>query len=71
MRHTILTLFVVPLIAAFAAQRAMASANHDTRTWHSAAAIEQFPNTNAYAAPVQRDWSNLSEAAQTSGPAGH
>ena len=71
MRHMILTVFVVPPIAAFTAQSAMASEIHDTRTWHRAAANRQFPNTNAHAAPMQRDWSNLSESAQTSGPAGH
>jgi hypothetical protein len=75
MRITILEMVVVPLLAAFTAQTAVASEHHHTRTWPRATAIKQFRNTNAYAAPdyiaVQRDWSNLSEAAQTSGPAGH
>jgi len=71
MRNTILMMVVVPLITAFTAQMAVASEKHHTRTWYRAEAIKQFPDTNAYAAPVQRDWSNLSEAAQTSGPAGH
>jgi hypothetical protein len=71
MRNAILMMVVVPLITAFTTQVAVASEKLHTRTWHRAEAIKQFPNTNAYAAPVQRDWSNLSEAAQTSGLAGH
>jgi hypothetical protein len=70
MRNTILVMVVVPLIATFTAQTVVASEKHHTRTWPRAEAIKRFPNTNAYAAPVQRDWSNLSEAAQTSGLAG-
>jgi hypothetical protein len=75
MKNAILTMLVVPVIAAFTAQTAAASEHHHTRAWAHAVATKQFRNTNAFAAPsyiaVQRDWSNLSEAAQTSGPAGH
>jgi hypothetical protein len=76
MRNTILTMIVVPLIAAFTAQAAVASENQHTRTWVHA---KQFRNTNAYAPrsyiAVQPNWSGYSsdytEGAMTSGIAGH
>jgi hypothetical protein len=51
MRKKILTVLVVPLIAALTAQAAAASEYHHTRTKGRAAAIERFRNRNAYAAP--------------------
>jgi hypothetical protein len=76
MRNTILMMVVVPLMAAFIAQTALASENHHTRTWAHA---KQYRNTNAYAPrgyiAVQPDWSSYSsdytEGAMTSGIAGH
>lgn len=74
MRKKILTVLVVPLIAALTAQSAAASEHHYTRT-KSRAATEQFRNSNAYAAPadiaMQPNWSTYSEGAMTSGLAGH
>jgi hypothetical protein len=75
MRKKILTVLVVPLIAALTAQAAAASQHHLTRTKSRAVATEQFRNSNAYAAPgdiaVQPNWSTYSEGAMTSGLAGH
>jgi len=79
MRRTILTLFVVSLIAAFITQTAAASEHHHARAWAHTVATKQFRNTNAYAPRsyigVQPDWSDYSsdytEGAMTSGIAGH
>ena len=61
MKNTILTMVVVPVIAAFTAQTAAASEHHHTRAWAHAVATKQFRNTNAYAPrsyiAVQPDWS--------------
>jgi hypothetical protein len=71
----ILTVLVVPLIAALTAQAAAAE-HHHMRTKDRAVAIERFRNSNAYAAPrgyfaVRSYLPNYNEAAMTSGPAGH
>jgi hypothetical protein len=75
MRNVILTMLIVPLIAALTAQRAVASEHHHTRTNDRTVAIKQIRNSNAYAAPsyiaVQPGWSSLDEGAMTSGIAGH
>jgi hypothetical protein len=75
MRKKILTMLVVPLIAALTAQAAAASEHHQTRTKGRAAACEQLLNSNAYAArgdiAAQSYWSNYAEGMMTSGPAGH
>jgi hypothetical protein len=47
MRNTILTMLVVPLVAALAAQTVAASEHHYTRTRGRAVAIKQFRNSNA------------------------
>ena len=68
----ILTVLVVPLIAALTAQAAAAERHH--RTKDRAVAIERFRNSNAYAAPrgaVRSYLRDSDEAAMTSGPAGH
>jgi hypothetical protein len=74
-RNTILTMLVVLLVTALAAQTATASEHHHTRTKGHAVAIKQFRNSNAYAAPsdiaVQPGWSSYDEGAMTSGIAGH
>jgi hypothetical protein len=75
-RTKIITVLVVPLIAALTAQAAAASEHH-TRTKYRdrAAATERLLNSNAYAAPsdiaVRPDSSSYSEGAMTSGIAGH
>ena len=51
MRKKILTMLVVPLIAALTAQAAVASEHHHTRAKSRAAAWAQMRNSNAYAAP--------------------
>jgi hypothetical protein len=75
MKNSILTMAVVTVIAAFTAQTAAASEHHHTRAWAHAVATKQFRNTNAFGTSSYvagpREWSNLSEAAETSGPAGH
>jgi hypothetical protein len=75
-RTKILTVLVVPLIAAFAAQAAAAAEHHHTQTTGRAAASQQWRNSNAYyAAPgniaVQSRLSVEDEGAMTSGLAGH
>jgi hypothetical protein len=74
-RKKILTVLVVPLIAALTAQAAAAEHRH-MRTKDRAVAIERFRNSNAYAAPrgniaVRSYLRDEDEAAMTSGPAGH
>jgi hypothetical protein len=73
MRKKILTVLVVPLVAALTAQAAAASEHHHTRMKSRAVASEQLRNSNAYAAlgsiVVQPDL--LDEGAMTSGMAGH
>ena len=75
MLKKIITVLVVPLVAASIMQAAAASERHHTPTKARAVAIEQLRNSNAYAAPgdiaMQSDWSNYSEGAMTSGIAGH
>jgi hypothetical protein len=71
----ILTVLVVPLIAALTAQAAAAERHH-MRTKDRAVAIERFRNSNAYAAPrgniaVRSYLPAEDEAAMTSGLAGH
>jgi hypothetical protein len=74
MQKKILTLVVVPLIAAFTAQAAAASEHHHARTKARAEASEQFRNSNAYAAPgnfaEQPGWSGY-DGAMGSGIVGH
>jgi hypothetical protein len=74
MREKILTMLVVPLIAALTAQAAAASEHHHTRAKDRAAAWEQLRNSNAYAAPgdiaVPSYLSNEANGAMASGPAG-
>jgi hypothetical protein len=74
-RKKILTVLVVPLIAALTAQAAAAE-HHHKRTKDRAVAIERFRNSNAYAAPrgntaVRSYFPAEDEAAMTSGLAGH
>jgi hypothetical protein len=75
MPNKIITMLVVPLIAASIAQAAAASEHHHMRTKGRAVAIEQSRNSNAYAAPrdiaVRSDWADDAEGAMTSGIAGH
>jgi hypothetical protein len=75
MRKRILTLLVVPLIAALTAQAAAASERHHTRAKPRAAAAEQFRNSNAYAVPdafaAPSYVSNEANGAMASGIAGH
>ena len=74
-KYNSLTMLVVLLVAALAAQTATASEHHHTRTKGHAVAIKQFRNSNTYAAPsdiaVQPGWSSYDEGAMTSGIAGH
>jgi hypothetical protein len=74
MRKKILTMLVVPLIAALTAQAAAAAEHHHTRAKDRAAAWEQLRNSNAYAAPgdiaVPSYLSNEDNGAMASGPAG-
>ncbi len=74
-RKKILTVLVVPLIAALTAQAAAAEHRH-MRTKDRAVAIERFRNSNAYAAPrgyfaVRSYLPDYDEGAMTSGLAGH
>jgi hypothetical protein len=75
MRKRILTLVVVPLLAALSAQAALASEHHRTQTKHHTVAIERFRNSNAFAAPGNSSapsyLSPEDEGAMTSGIAGH
>jgi hypothetical protein len=74
MRSTILTILVVPLLAGLTAQTVAAAEHHHARTKWRAVAVEQFRNSNAYAAPAyiaaQPYWSGYDGAAG-SGMAGH
>jgi hypothetical protein len=74
MRKKILTMLVVPLIAALTAQAAAATERHHTRTKERAVVSERIRNSNAYAAPgdiaVQPGWSGY-DGAMGSGTAGH
>ena len=74
MHKTALTIFGALLMLGSVVQTAAASEHH-ARKAH-ATAIQQFRNSNAYAAPrytaAQSPYSsNLAESAMTSGPAGH
>jgi hypothetical protein len=75
MRLKIITVLIVPLFAALAAQVAAASQPSQTQTKKRAAACERLRNSNAYAAPsaiaIQSDWSNYANGAMASGIAGH
>jgi hypothetical protein len=75
MRKRILTVLVVPLIAALTAQAAAASEHHHARTKGDVAS-QQWRNSNAYyAAPgyigVPSRFSAEDEGAMSSGMAGH
>ena len=54
MQKKLITVLVVPLIAALTAQAAAASEHHHTRAKGRAVASEQWLNSNAYAAGVDR-----------------
>ena len=74
MQTTFFKILGATLIAATTVQMAGA-AEHQARKAH-ATAIQQFRNSNAYAAPgyiasPPSYLSNLAEGAQASGPAGH
>jgi len=75
MRKTLVSLLVVPLIAALTAQAAATSEHHHMRTKSRAVASQQFGNSNAYGTPddiaVPSYGSNEAESAMTSGIAGH
>jgi hypothetical protein len=76
MRKRILTVLVVPLIAALTAQAAAASEHHHARTKGRVVASQQWRNSNAYyAAPghiaVPSRFSAEDEGAMSSGMAGH
>jgi hypothetical protein len=75
MRKKILTVLVVPVIAALTAQAAAASEHHYPRTTGRAVAIERFRNSNAYAAPgyfaARTGLRAEDEGAMSSGLAGH
>ena len=71
MRKKILTVCVVPLIAALTVQAAAASERHHTRTKARAVASERLRNTNAYYpapndSPVPSYGSNVDEGAMSS-----
>jgi hypothetical protein len=74
MRKKILTMLVVPLMAALTVQAAAASERHHTRAKGRAVACEQLRNSNAYAAPddiaVPSYLVNEDNGAMASGPAG-
>jgi hypothetical protein len=75
MRKKVLSLLVVPLIAALTAQAAAASEHHHTQSKDRAAAWEKLRNSNAYAAPgdiaVPSYLTNEANGAMASGIAGH
>jgi hypothetical protein len=75
MRKKSLAVLVVPLLAALTAQAAVASKHRRARTKGRTVAIEQFRNSNAFAAPgdpaARSDLSAYAESAMTSGIAGH
>ena len=54
MQKRLIPVLVVPLIAALTAQAAAASEHHHTRIKDRAVASEQWLNSNAYAAGVDR-----------------
>ena len=59
MKKTILTIAGSALIALSTVQFAAAAEHHD-RVHHRAHASSQFRDSNAYAAPVQQEWSGYS-----------
>ena len=74
MQMTFLKVLGATLIAATTIQVADATEHHARKA--RAPAIEQFRNSNAYAAPADiaaqsSYWSNLANGAQASGVAGH
>jgi hypothetical protein len=75
MQQSILTLLVVSLFAATAAQAKNTSEHRHARTKERAAVFEKLRSSNAYAAPrdiaVRPDWSNYANGAMESGIAGH
>jgi hypothetical protein len=74
MRKKILSVLVVPLIAALTAQAAAASEHHHMRAKDRAAAWEKLRNSNAYATPgdiAVPYLSNEANGAMASGIAGH
>jgi hypothetical protein len=74
MRNVILFTLVVPVIAALSSQQVVASDHQHPRAKARAAAIKQFRNSNAYAAPadivVQPNWSSY-DGSLGAGIAGH
>jgi Tfp pilus assembly protein FimT len=74
MRNAILLMFVVPLMAALISPQAVASEHQHARAKARTAAIKQFRNSNAYAAPadiaVQPTWWGY-DGALGAGIAGH
>jgi predicted outer membrane lipoprotein len=74
LKKTLLSL-VVLLLAALTVQTAVASEHHRMRAKDRTVAIEQFRNSNAFAAPggtaAQSALSADDEGAMTSGLAGH
>jgi len=74
LKKTVLSLVVV-LLAGLTVQAAVASEHHRTRAKDRTVAIEQFRNSNAFAAPggtaAQSALSADDEGAMTSGLAGH
>jgi hypothetical protein len=67
MRRKILTMLVVPLVAALTAQAAAASGYHHMRTKGGTVASEQIRNSNAYAPP--RDIAVPSDSSRYQGQA--
>jgi hypothetical protein len=70
MKTTILTIAGSALIALSTVQFAAASERQD-RVHHRAHTSAQFRDTNAYAAPVQQEWSGYRYSGGISAPAGH
>jgi Ni/Co efflux regulator RcnB len=69
MKKIILTIAGSALIALSTVQLAAAS-EHQDRAHHRAHTGAQFRDTNAYAAPVQPEWSGYSYSGGYSAPAG-
>jgi hypothetical protein len=74
MQKTIITVLVVPLVAALTIQGAAASEQHHTRTKGRAVACEQLPTSNDYAERVyiaaDSYWQNYANGIMAAHPAG-
>ena len=74
MRNGIPTTLLAFLMVAVSWQTAKASEHHPPRTKDRAAAIKQFRNSNAYAAPTNiaapANWSSVDKGAMSAGIAG-